>query len=105
MDHRSFQVAFEAELDRLGLSLTQLPGLIIENDHSASALLERLRSLPPGATWQQVFPDMPAGLGPLAALTRPRPYRPLGPWDHPTLPTGPAIHVIWQKTIGPTDWR
>lgn len=104
MDHLSFQVAFEAELMRLGLPLAELPGLATQNDHSASALLARLRSLPPGATWQQVFPTLPHGLSPLAALTRPSPYRPFGPWDHPRLPTGPAIHVVWQKAMSSTDW-
>ena len=57
-DPATFFDEFGAELKRLGLRLSDLPGLAVSLDQ-ADAILARLRSLEPGATWADVMPGMP----------------------------------------------
>jgi len=64
--------------------------------------LAHLRGLKSGATWHDVFPDMPKHWVAGKPETWTRLYRPLGPFDYQELPTGPAIHVIHES--GPTEW-
>ena len=85
-----------AELARLGLRLDESPyQAFAAGPGGAAQLLDKLRGLQTGVTWRDVFPDMPASsmLGDPETWTTP--YRPLGPFDYPTLPTGPAVHVHW----------
>jgi hypothetical protein len=82
------------EFERIKLRLEDLPGLVI-NTGVEHDLLIRLRALPVGATWRDVFPEMPEHWVPGRPETWTKPYRPLGPFDYPALPTGPAVHVYW----------
>lgn len=90
--------AIFAEYERIGLRPEDSPSLAIgagaEHD-----FLARLRSLPTGATWRDVFPEMPAHWVPGRPETFTGPYRPLGPYDYQELPTGPAVHVVWPTAI------
>ena len=84
------------EFERIKLRLEDLPGLVI-NAGVEHDLLMRLRALPTGATWRDVFPEMPEHWVPDRPETWTKPYRPLGAFDYPELPTGPAVHVHWPK--------
>jgi hypothetical protein len=86
------QIALEFE--RIKLRLEDLPDLVI-NAGVEHDLLMRLRALPTGATWRDVFPEMPEHWVPGRPETWTTPYRPLGSFDYPELPTGPAVHVHW----------
>ena len=92
--------AIEAEFQRLGLRGNELPGggLAVQD---SEAFLRFLQSFEPPITWRDVFPDLPAHWLPGRPETWTRPYRPLGPYDHQTLPTGPAIHVEWPRATDP----
>ena len=83
-----------AEFERIGLRTDDLPGLVMdagaEQEFSA-----RLHALPVGATWRDVFPDMPAHWVPGRPESWTGPYQPLGAYDYQQLPTGPAAHVQW----------
>ena len=85
-----------AEFERLGLRLDDSPyQAFAAGPGGAERFLGELRRLQPGATWHDVFPDMPAHWVPGRPETWIRRYRPLGAYDYPTLPTGPAMHVHW----------
>ena len=75
-----------AELRRIGLDMTELPGLA-GSGPDLDAFVTHLRSLPPGATWAAVLPDMPEGWRP---GSRPN-ERALGPFDYLHPPRGPAV--------------
>lgn len=95
--------AIDAELSRLGLARSALPGLAFSGVSAGERLLAHLRSFSPGVSWPDIFPGL-ADDGPPPDLSRWRArYGPLGTWDRPTPPTGPAVHVIWR---GPetSDW-
>jgi hypothetical protein len=92
------------EFERLKLPASELPGgglAIAGGPGGLARFLAHLRGLEPGATWHDVFPDMPKHWVPGKPETWTRPYRPLGPYDYQELPTGPAIHVI--RGAAPTD--
>lgn len=94
--------ALRAEFQRLGLDLDALPeGGIAADVGALGKLLQRVRSLEPPVTWRDIFPDIPSHWIPGHPKTWTRRYRPLGPYDHPSLPTGPAIHVAWPKATDP----
>lgn len=79
------------EFARLRLSLDDAPSLA-GTSAGLTDLLARVRALPIGSTWADIFPDaFPTG------DTRPLPYRPLGDYDYQTLPTGPALHLQWPR--------
>lgn len=49
---------FDAEMRRLGLDMFRFPGLKVRGTPWETPALERMRSLQPGATWSDVFPDL-----------------------------------------------
>ena len=56
----SFFDRLTAECDRLGLDLQELPDLAINLGPANEArLFSRMRSMAPGVTWHDVFPDLP----------------------------------------------
>lgn len=91
-EHRS---AILAELERIGLDVGELAGLAVT--HSAE-LLAHLRTLKPGSSWHDAFPDVPKDWDPRDRRNLKAPYRPYGSYDYQELPTGPAVDVYWQKT-------
>ena len=94
-----------AEFERLGLNPYDAPGLAFgDGEAGVERFLTHLRSLAPGATWRQVLPDLPAHWVPGKPETWTRPYVPFGPYDYAELPTGPAIHVIWDGGVEDPTW-
>lgn len=89
-----------SELMRIGVDLGSLPEMSFELDEPG--LLERLQSLPVGATWRDVIPHLPAHWDMDDPTTWTIPYLPLGPADYQVLPTGPAILLEWPRTTDPT---
>lgn len=92
--------AIELEFRRLGLRGNELPGGGLAVQDSA-AFLRFLQTFEPPITWRDVFPDLPSHWLPGRPETWTTPYRPLGPYDHQSLPTGPAIHVEWPRATDP----
>jgi hypothetical protein len=92
--------ALEAELKRIGLTIDDLPGLVI-GPKGIDDLIAHLRSLPSGATWRDVFPDLPSHWMPGQPDTWTTPYDPFGPYDYQELPTGPAVHIYWERAGDP----
>ena len=95
--HDEFFAAFQREIQRLGLNLDSLPGGLAVDAASLDALLQRIRGLTPPVTWRDIFPDIPTHWVEGRPDTWTTRYRPLGPYDHQSLPTGPAIHVHWPR--------
>ena len=56
MEHREFMQRFEAEARRLRLNMFRLPGLAASGTGWEQELLDRMRALAPGASWEDVFP-------------------------------------------------
>ncbi len=87
-----------SEFERLGLAYEESPyqGLAF-GPGGEQDFLAHLRRLGPGATWRDVFPDMPAHW----VLGRPETwtevYEPLGAFDYPHPPAGPAFLVGWTE--------
>ncbi|AHG88130.1 hypothetical protein J421_0593 [Gemmatirosa kalamazoonensis] len=96
MTDSDYLAAVEHELTRVGLSLAELPGLAMASD-AREPFLARLRTLPPGAGWRDVFPDLPPDWREWDALPR---YRPLGAYDYAEPPAGPAVHIQWPDRDG-----
>ena len=88
--------AIESEFRRLGLRGNELPGggSAVQN---SEAFLRFLQTFEPPVTWRDVFPDLPSHWLPGRPETWTTSYHPLGPYDHQSLPTGPAIHVEWPR--------
>ena len=82
-----------AELERIGLNWRELDGLAVTHSEQ---LLAHLRSLKPGSTWHDALPDLPPGWTPGEESER-APYSPLGPFDYQELPTGPVVHIYWDR--------
>ena len=91
----------ESEFRRLGLRTDDLPGggLAVQD---SEAFLRVLQTFEPPVTWRDVFPDMPSHWVPGRPETWTTPYRPLGSYDHQSLPTGPAVHVDWPRETDPS---
>ena len=81
----------EAEFERLRLRVEQLPYQAIAASMSGG-FLDHLRSLAPGATWHDVFPDLPSNWRPGDQLEFPD--RPIGPFDQPDPPRGAIITIV-----------
>ena len=87
-----------SELERLGLTMEDLPAGGLAGDKSAlQDWLARLRLAKPGVTWRDVLPDLPAHWVAGRPETWTVPYKPLGPYDYQELPTSPAVHVSWPE--------
>jgi hypothetical protein len=96
--------AMDAEFERLGLDAHDIPGGgLAGSADGIELLLRHLRALSPGATWREVFPDLPAHWLPGRPETWTRPYRPLGTYDYQELPTGPVAHVLWDGPGSPSQ--
>ncbi len=90
------------EFKRLGLDYRDLPGLAIgDSDEDAAAFLAHLRDLEPGATWHDVFPNLPAHWVPGKPETWTHPFTPFGPYDYQELPVGAAVLVGWEPGTDP----
>ena len=97
IDNRALQ-AFRAEVERLQLRFEDFPGgLAVQDEDAFQHLLRAMRALEAPATWRDVFPDLPAHRVAGRPETWTSPYRPFGPYDYQSLPTGPAVHVEWQR--------
>lgn len=90
-----FRARYVAQLARLGLDEDMCPyaGLAVDSQEAAEHLLMRMQQLAPGATWRDVYPDMPAHWDLDDPDSWTYPYRPLFPFDYQTLPTG-AVCMI-----------
>lgn len=98
-----FFSAFQHEIQRLGLNLDSLPGGgLVADAASFDDLLRRIRALTPPVTWRDIFPDLPAHWVEGRPDTWTPRYRPVGPYDHQSLPTGPAIHVDCPRATDPS---
>lgn len=56
LDIQEFWRHFEREARRLRLNMIQLPGVVATGADWQRPLLDRMRALEPGSTWQDVFP-------------------------------------------------
>lgn len=56
LDIQDFWRHFEREARRLRLNMIRLPGLVVTGADWQGPLLDRMRALEPGSTWQDVFP-------------------------------------------------
>ena len=92
MDYREFGERYRSELNRLGLDEDGSPYGILASDRDGAAeeFLAHLRSLPVGASWRDVFPDLPEHWDLDDPDTWKEPERSLGPFDFPEAPRGGA---------------
>ncbi|MEO6211500.1 MAG: hypothetical protein ABIQ10_15440 [Gemmatimonadaceae bacterium] len=88
-----------AEFERLGLDIGDLPGFA--RSGSLEPLIARVRAMEPGVTWHEVLPDLPKQFVPGRRETWPNKYRPVGDYDYPTPPAGPALHIHYDKNAPP----
>lgn len=56
LDTQDFWREFEREARRLRLNMIRLPGVVASGADWQAPLLDRMRALEPGATWENVFP-------------------------------------------------
>lgn len=95
VDSTSFVEQYRRELRRIGLDEASSPygGMASNSDEAVAQFLAHLRALPVGATWRDVHPDIPEHWDLDDEETWTEPYRPLGSFDYPTLPCGPAVLI------------
>ncbi len=101
--HEEDLQALQTELKRLGLRIADLPGagLAAASGAAFEQFLARLRTMAPGVTWRDVLPELPAHWESGRPETWTTPYRPFGSYDYQELPTGPAVHVVWDRDGAP----
>jgi hypothetical protein len=91
----SVRTRYLQELERLGLDEAMCPydGMASSGNAAEEKFLSHLRQLASGATWRDVFPDMPAhwDLDDPDSWTRPDDERALGSFDYPSPPRGSAV--------------
>ena len=102
MDDRQLLAQCAVEFARLGLRLDHCPydGLATDGGEAAAHFMQRLRALPSPSTWRAVFPDLPAHWDLDDPESWTVPYRPIGTFDYPTLPTGPVVMISWPTAPG-----
>ena len=99
--------AIQAEFERLQLDTAAAPfgGLVTSGGlPGLERLLSHLRRLPAGATWRDVFPDLPKHWLPGRPETWTSPYHPRGSYDYQELPTSPGIFVFQDVPSQDWDW-
>ena len=103
MDRTSFIEKFRHEVRRIGLDEESSPyaGMASDSDEAEVQFLAHVSALPVGATWRDVYPDIPKHWDLADEETWTYPYRPLGSFDYPTLPCGPAVLI--RLPLGSTD--
>lgn len=103
MDSISFVEEYRRELGRIGLDEDESPygGMASSSDEALEQFLAHVRALPAGATWRDVYPDIPKHWDLTDEETWTSPYRPLGSFDYPSLPCGPAVLI--RLPLGSTD--
>jgi hypothetical protein len=57
LDGQEFRRQFDREAHRLRLNMVRMPNYVVSGTDWHAALLDRMRALEPGATWQDVFPE------------------------------------------------
>ena len=89
---QNFRERYLEELDRLGLDEDMCPygGMASNSDDAVARFLNHLRSLAHGATWRDVFPELPAHWDLDDTESWTYPYRPMDTFDYQSLPTGPV---------------
>lgn len=87
VNNDSFAAQVRAELRRVGLDPDLLHGLASQGD--TAAWLERLRALPVGSSWTDVFPGTPEGWSPTVAEED----HTLGPFDYQAPPFGVVVYA------------
>ena len=99
-DPRDDLAQLKAELQRLALRSEDIPGGgggLLVGPGGFEAFIAHLQKLQPGATWRDVFPDLPSHWEAGKPETWTDRYRPVGPYDYQELPTGPLVHVPWYE--------
>ncbi len=89
----SFRLRYLQELNRLGLDEAMCPydGMASSGSAAEEEFLSHLRGLAVGATWRDVFPDMPELWDPAHPDSWTYPQRSLGAFDYPSPPRGSAV--------------
>ena len=105
MDTNAFRKAYRRELRRIGLREASSPygGMASGSDEACEQFLAHLKSLPVGASWRDVHPDIPSHWDLDDESTWTVPYRPLGPNDYPAPPCGPAVMVHYPLDASDAD--
>ena len=83
------------EIERLGLNEAMCPydGMASMGKAAEEEFFSKLRQLAPGATWRDVFPDMPAHWDLNDPDSWTFPERMLGSFDYPDPPRGSAVYA------------
>jgi hypothetical protein len=89
--------AHDAELLRIGLDKWKSPMNLAGTIEGLQDFLAHLRSLPVGATWRDVHPDIPAHWDLEDDETWIEEYEPLGDWDFQSTPAGTAVQVNYDE--------
>jgi hypothetical protein len=89
----SFRSRYLQEIERLGLDEAMCPfgGMASTGNTAEEEFLSHLRQLAAGATWRDVFPDMPAQWDLSDPDSWTYPERALGSFDYPSPPRGSAV--------------
>ncbi len=89
----SFRLQYLQELDCLGLDEAMCPygGMASSGVAAEEEFLSHLRELAVGATWRDVFPDLPEHWDLADPDSWTYPQRSLGPFDYPSPPRGSAV--------------
>ncbi|MEO7997261.1 MAG: hypothetical protein ABI852_07430 [Gemmatimonadaceae bacterium] len=96
MDAKSISDSIDREYARIGLNMFESPYPNLAGTlEGLREYLEVLQSLPVGATWRDVHPDMPAHWIPGDESTWTEPFRPYGDWDFQQTPAGSSIMVAF----------
>lgn len=95
MDQVEARRSVESEFARLGLRAEDMPhgGLAFSGTDAMEQFASHLRTLVKGASWRDVFPDLPAhwDLENPESWTYPKNERALGTFDYPDAPRGSAV--------------
>jgi hypothetical protein len=100
----NFRAKYLREIERLRLDEDMCPyaGMASAGEQAEEEFLAHLRTLVPGATWRDVFPDMPAhwDLDDPDTWTSPIYQHALGTFDYPNPPRGIAVFAGLPGEVG-----